>query len=298
VSPHVYEAAGLVLLSALMIGVGAALMKLLLGRMSLVRLGFYRALFALAFNVPVLLMAREWEQYQLGGSSAALGLLNAALVLVSTVVYMKTMQAGNLSIVHPITQSYPLFALLFGAVLLGERVTVALLLGTLGILVGLCGLILGSPGGVHPGQAFASSVLWALACSLILGLLGITTKLALGWVPPLSLNLLANVGVLIGYVGLLLAQKVNPWKDIGWRDVGLSAVAGVMTLGLSGALYNLALQEIPAVVGSPLLSSSLLFSVLIGVKLFRERLTWIQVLSSLLVMGAVAAVALGQAAGW
>ena len=292
---HVVASTFLVLLSALCIGIGSALIKLLLGRMSLFRLGFYRALFGLLTNIPVLIVAREWEEWEPTWMALGAGLLSASVFLVSTLTYMETVQRGSLSTVQPITQSYPLFALLLGTIILGERVTIFILMGTLAIMAGLCGLVLGSSEGIHIGPSSKRALIWALVCSFVLGLLSVVTKLALRWIPAVSLNFLCSAAVLLAYYSILSVQKVELWRGIGWRDVALAALAGLMTLGLSGIFFNVALRDIPAVVASPLLSTNLLFSVMLGVLFFHEQISKIQVLSSLLVMAGVAAIAIAQA---
>ncbi|MBM4431928.1 MAG: DMT family transporter [Chloroflexi bacterium] len=291
---HVVASIFLVLLSALCVGIGSALMKLLLGRMSVFRLGLYRAFFGFLINVPVLVVARDWEQWEPSWAAAGAGLLNASVTLSATLTYMKTVQIGSLSTVQPITRSYPLFALLLGSVILGERVTLPLLMGTLAITTGLCGLILGSSEGIHRGSFFGKAWLWALVCSFVLGLLAVTTKIALWWIPAVSLNFLDNAAVLLAYYSILLVQNVKPWRGIGWRDITLAALAGVLTLGLSGIFFNLAVRHIPVMVASPLFSTSLLFSVIFGILFFGERISGIQVLGSLLALAGVAAIAIAQ----
>ena len=136
--------------------------------------------------------------------------------------------------------------------------------------------------------------MWALACSVVLGFLAVETKLALQWVPAVSLNLLGSAGALVAYSVILSVKGVKPWRGIGWRDTVLAAIAGILTLGISGTLFNVALRHIPAVVASPLLSTSLLFSVMCGVMFLGERVSRIQLLSSLLVMAGVAGIAIAQ----
>jgi len=294
VTPSVALSILLVLLSALCIGIGSALIKLLLVDMSLFRLGFYRAFFALVLTIPAVLIAGEWQQLQITWRGAGLGLLNALIILGASLIYMNTVRSGSLSTVQPITQSYPLFAFALGSLILGEQVTLPLALGTLGVVGGLCGVILGSEEGIHLEPSFARSVMWALACSAVLGFQVVETKLALEWVPAMSLNLLSCLVALVAYRGILCAQGVKPWRGIGRRDVALAALSGLLTLGISGILFNVALRHIPAVVASPLLSTSLLFSVLCGVVMFGEHVSRIQVLSSLLVIAGVAGIAAGQ----
>lgn len=209
----------LVLLSALCIGIASALIKLLLGRMTLFRLGFYRAFFGLLLTAPILIAVRDWEQWNPSWIGMGAGLLSAGVFLMSTFAYMKTVREGKLSIVQPIMQSYQLFVLLLSTVILGERVTLRLFLGTVVVIAGLCGLILGSPERIHIGSSSKQPVLWAFACSLVLGLLSVVTKLALRWISPVSLNLLHNAVVLLAYAWILSVQHVGPWRGVGWQEV-------------------------------------------------------------------------------
>lgn len=279
----------LVLLAALSISIGSALIKLTLHRISLLRLGFYRSFFGLLVTAPVVIAAQEWQGWQPNWLGIGPVLLSSGLFLIGTLTYMKAVQTANLSKAVPIIQSHPMFAFLIGATILGERVTLPLLVGALLIIGGIIGLGLGSLDRAE--VAINRSLYWALICSLILGLSTVVMKWTLRFIPPLSLNLVLLFVALPFFYWVLRLRKIRPWTGVERRDMILAALAAICTYGLGQMLFLAALEDLPVVVATPIFSTTLLFSVVFGRLFFQERLSGVQLRGSLLILVGVSATA-------
>jgi len=97
-----------------------------------------RAVGALAFLAASALIFKQYDLMELGIRNTVL-LLVAGLIGggVAMVLYFLALKFTQASKVVPLTSVYPLFTVIFSAVILGERVSFKVLLGTLLIVVGV-----------------------------------------------------------------------------------------------------------------------------------------------------------------
>ncbi len=179
------------------------------------------------------------------------GLLNAA----GTMALYRSFEIGKMSIVAPISASYPVLTLLL-AVLTGERLTLARLVG---MALAILGVILVARGETQPGDANpidpvtqpAKSRLgvgWALLAAVVYGvmfwLLGIRVVPLLGGVPTVWIIRLTCV-ISAALVILIAGKSIAPpsRKDSPW-------ILGVGILDTSAYVFNnlgLQLEQISVV---------------------------------------------------
>ncbi len=194
-----------------------------------------------------------------------------------------------------LTSTTPLFAAVLGVVLLGEILTPAIILGTAAVVLGT---ILPMAG----GKSTRSWPLWALAFPL--GAAGLRSlahaliRMGLAFAPePLFAGLVAYS------VSFVMALALQGWRgDLGrvdWFRPGLLwfAAAGIMH-GLAVWTMNAALATTPVSIVVPLVSTTPLFTLLLGLLLFRrEIITWRQVTMVVIVVAGVILIAAGGQSG-
>ena len=195
-----------------------------------------------------------------------------------------------------LTSTTPLFAALFGVLLLSEALTLPLILGTLAVVAGTA---VQTTDGRKNGAAGRPWPLWALVFPLgaaaLRSFAHTLIRIGLAFAPePLFAGLVAYS------VSFLVAMAVQGWRRDGaavnWRNPGLLwfAAAGVMH-GLAVWSMNAALAVTPVSIVVPLVSSTPLFTLLLGLIIFRkEAITLRRVAMVVMVVAGVALIAAGR----
>lgn len=206
------------------------------------------------------------------------GLLNAA----GTLALYRSFEIGKMSIVAPLSASYPVLTLLL-SVMTGERLTLARLVG---MALAILGVILVARGETQPGDANpidpvtqpAKSRLgvgWALTAAVVYGvmfwLLGIRVVPLLGGAPTvwiIRLTCVIAAALVIRIAGKSIAPPST--KDSPW-------ILGVGVLDTSAYVFNnlgLQLEQISVVS----VLASLYGAVTVGLAalILHERVSWLQ----------------------
>ena len=191
-----------------------------------------------------------------------------------------------------LTSTTPLFAAALGVLLLGESLTLAIVLGTIAIVIGTALPTLG-------GGTGRSWPLWSLVFPLgaagLRSLAHVLIRMGLAFAPePLFAGLVAYS------VSFVVASAVHGWRRPGgrvnWANPGLLwfVAAGIMH-GLAVWVMNAALATTPVSIVVPLVSTSPLFTLALGLIWFRnEVITWRQVAMVVIVVGGVILIAAGR----
>lgn len=263
----------LVLLSALCVGFGSVLAKLIMCRLDSVVLGWFRALFGLLFSLVLFLGVGEWQiVYRLTLPHVAIMLSDAFFYFMASLFYLKAVQLGNLSVISPLTQSHPLFVLILAVVFLHEQLTLVLILGSIMTVGGI--MILSSAAQDRVSLDGVSNSLQviapALGCAISTAIFIVITKYIIQFVSPLTLNLAQMLIALIGFS--ILTTKGSHVIQIDARMLGLIAAMSLITYVVGNIAYYHALRRISSVVASPFLTTSIIFGTLFGVIFFREPL--------------------------
>jgi drug/metabolite transporter (DMT)-like permease len=166
-----------------------------------------------------------------------------------------------------LTSTGPLFAAVFGVVLLGEALTAPIILGTLAVVLGT----MIQTGGKGAGRDWP---LWAialpLAASCLRSLSHVLIRIGLAFAPePLFAGLVAYT---VSFLVAVTAEGRRSKKRVDWRSPGLAwfAVAGV-THGLAVWSMNAALQKAPVTIVVPLVSAAPVVTLLLGLVVFRRE---------------------------
>lgn len=184
-----------------------------------------------------------------------------------------------LSRAYPISLcGYPIVTLAIAFLFLHEEVSGLTLLGLIVVIVGL--YLVAFPGGpILVRFSFASSrerkgLLLVLLAVLAYGVGTVAIKRGIeGLDLPLA-NFLRFSGTAI----LLIPFTFSHWaslktKKSDWHNLSLAALSGVLSFGLGGTLFLLALEKSGAAMASVLSSTSPLFLLPMSVFFLRERVT-------------------------
>jgi len=241
-----------------------------------------RALFGL-FAIALLIVAtRSLEQYRLLTTTKTLWLVASILAggVLGDTLYLQSLRLLGMTRCFPLINSYPLFTVLFSALLLGEQVTWVMIGGALLVFVGIS--MVARPGANARGRTIGPTcskeiikgVLMALACAALYGAESILVSLGAQDIDSIVAN---SVRVpVVAVVLLLIAGQRGQWRqvrDLGRRTVWLLVLGGVLGWAVAGSFWvaavRLAGPTRAAVVGS----TAPLFAVPLSVVLLRERPT-------------------------
>ncbi|MBI2075056.1 MAG: EamA family transporter [Candidatus Harrisonbacteria bacterium] len=220
------------------------------------------------------------------GTPAWSALLLASLFWTGTAVAKYTAYKGTeVSLKEPLDQSKLILALLLGVVVLGETPSLARIIGTIVIFLGVSILLF------HPEKKFGRltdpGVQWTLGSAMLGTITAVIDKFALGYFTPEIYGLLVYIGPLLTlllflpkravHVGHLLRQR--PW----------SALSGVL---LATAAYYTLLNVYAVAdftLAYPLLQLGTLLTVLSGILIFKEREHLLQkiVATAIIVTGSI-----------
>ena len=196
-------------------------------------------------------------------------------------LYVMSLKHLGVGRAFAIANSFPLFAVLFGTLLLGTPISVKMMGGVVLVLVGV--YIVGRPRGrilpdtgpaVHPPQ-IAMGVALALIASALWGLSTVIMSLGLqGDVNPVVATSIRVPMVVI--ISLLVAARrgqLNKAVHLGRRTWLLLIVAGILGWGISGTLYAAAIQLIGPSKTAVISATSPIFAVPQSMLFLHERPT-------------------------
>ena len=221
------------------------------------------------------LAALRLDSLLLAGVSGIIGLC------VGDTLYMLSLKLIGVSRAVPVTCTYPLFTMLFTALVFSEQITLFVLLGAVLIIAGIW--LISQEKGKLTGMArsvllkgvfvaLATAVVWAVSITLMDKAL-VLSKLAI-----LDAAVVVNTVRLSATTFSLLA--ISPFFDrqfgflkLKRRTWVILALGGVVALGLGWVLLAGSLLDIPASHAVPISSVSPLFATLFGAFLLKERVT-------------------------
>jgi DME family drug/metabolite transporter len=213
---------------------------------------------------------------------------------VGDTLYMVSLKSIGVGRAVPITCTYPLFNLLWAVFLVGERVTLPIVVGAVAIVFGIW--LLGQHQEVNMfetkekvwfkgvGLALATAVVWSVSITMI--------NLAVKEAPDLDHVLAINTVRLLGIAVSLLA--VSPFIDrsLGFlkmnRSTMLALVAGgIVALGVGWFLLTYSFTETLESRAVPISSTTPLFSTLAAIALLHEKISAKNALGSVLVVAGI-----------
>jgi DME family drug/metabolite transporter len=229
----------------------------------------------------------------LPSSLAVLSVVSGLVGLgVGDTLYMVSLKTAGVARAVPVTCTYPLFSLLWTAVLEGEEITASVVLGAMAIVFGVLLLSrsehasttdIGQQRPLYVGIAFAlaTAILWSISIAMI--------NVAVTQAPDLDHALAINTLRTASVAAALLATA--PLLDRGLNFARLNkktmislVIGGLVALGLGWFFLAYSFIETTESRAVPISSTTPLFSTLAGILLFHEKMTTKGVLGSAIIV--------------
>jgi drug/metabolite transporter (DMT)-like permease len=209
-----------------------------------------RAAMSLLLIIPAMLItghsgdfaSLDWKSIVYLTSSVALG------GVVGDALYVTSLKVLGVHRAFPITNSYPLFTMLFSAILLGERVTWLMLVGMTLVMLGVYSVARPKKATIQaeeptPKRQLVRGVLLGLATAAIWGVTTVILSMGLKGINTLVANTIrVPVVVLLSLFAAGRRGHLGEIKAIRWPTLRLLLLAGLFGWGLGGTLYATALQ--------------------------------------------------------
>jgi len=207
-------------------------------------------------------------------SMSGFALLAVSIVLaiaIGDTIFFESTQRLGLGRAMTISMSYPVVAASLAALLLGERLTAAIVVGGLLTLGGLVLIVMARTDA--PGQPRAwRGVVEALLAALAWGVSVVALRVPLEEIDPVSAQAIRlPVGALILWVTPWAMRGVPALVRGGWPLFGRLVALAVVT-AISSVLYGASVKYAGVAVASVLSSTAPLFAVPLGVFFLGERL--------------------------
>ena len=223
---------------------------------------------------------------------AIVGIIRPAL---STTLAINSIKLMGPTLTSSLTAATPIFGALFAILILGERLTLPITIGTLAVVLGAV-VAAWNPKGLRRSWPLWAIVL-PLGASLIRATGHIVTKYGLLEVPSPSFAVLVGNTVSLGTALAAYGLERRPISGAGAATAGqLWFVAAGIANALSVQFLNNALAIGDVVAVLPIVSATPVFTLLMGLFWFgRETITWRTVATMALIVPGVIAVALASA---
>ncbi|MGE5215602.1 MAG: EamA family transporter [Chloroflexota bacterium] len=219
-----------------------------------------------------------------------LGLLQSGISLLTFIGLQKIGTSRS----QPLRNSYPLWSALIAVVVMHERASLAVLVGTLLVVVGVV-LIFWKPESTLPNYR-AWHVMYSLGAGFLAGLAfplrryGLTISNE-----PIFFSFVVAVVSLLGAVPYLFWKRAN--QRLVWQPKGvLHFLISGFCEALGALLTLVALTNARVVIVSPIVATTPFFSLVISLVFLRgkERVTGLTILGTVAVVAGTVAIALGK----
>lgn len=211
---------------------------------------------------------------------------------VGDTLYLVSLKLIGVARAVPITCTYPLFNLLF-AVLIGEKLTLSLILGAIIIFLGIWLLSYERENeGEGQGKFLVKGVVVALATAILwsasIAMMGMAVKNNPSLNDALVINTIRTVTIGALMLGLSpMIDRQRGFLKMKRRTVATLIVGGIVALGLGWFFLAYSFVGIPESRAVPISSTTPLFSTLAGVALLREKVTARNALGSVIIVAGI-----------
>ena len=206
-------------------------------------------------------------------------------------LYMVSLKSIGVSRAVPITCTYPLFTILWAIFLVGESVTLSVVLGALAIVFGIWLLSREKNSGNGGAEkkflskgvaiALATAIIWSIGITMI--------NMAVHEAPDLDHAYALNIMRVITAAVLMTAASPIIDKNLGFTRIGRKNVialitGGIVALGFGWFLLTYSFIYTLEAQAVPISSTTPLFSTFVGATLLHEELTAKGALGSIIIV--------------
>jgi DME family drug/metabolite transporter len=210
---------------------------------------------------------------------------------VGDTLYMLGLKNVGVARAVPISCTYPLFNLLWAVFLVGEPVTLPVILGAVAIFFGIWLLSQKEESDNAEGQgriflkgvtaALAAAILWSVSITMI----DMAVKETPDLDHALAINIVRVTAIAVSLFAVApLIDRGSGFMKMQKRTVILLIVGGIVALGVGWFLLACSFTETLESQAVPISSTTPLFSTLVGILLLREKTTSKNVLGSVIIV--------------
>jgi DME family drug/metabolite transporter len=212
-------------------------------------------------------------------------------------LYMASLKRIGVARAVPITCTYPLFNLLWSVFLVGQKITLPAILGAVAIVSGIWFLGETKEAGAREIQkrnliiGVAYALITAIAWSVSISMMDVAVTLPEGGSMDfaLAVNAIRVTAIAVSLLALspLIDRKMSFLK-ISRRTLVTLIVGGIVALGVGWFFlgYSFAIKT-PEARAVPISSTTPLFSTLSGIIFLHEKVTAINVIGSIVIVGGI-----------
>jgi len=283
----------LALSAALCYAVAAVLYKKALRNVSYLSVNLVRTVFATLLLLATL-PATQYHSSTVTFDQLALIVIGSVFILaIGDTLYYVGLKKIGISRAQPISSSYPLYSMFLAAVILNERLTLAVAVGTSLVVVGiaLIGLnrneknntaLNGGAAKLGVASSIVAAVFWSIGLAFI--------KMALNYsnIDPIFAAFISRTAALPFLLfAVIAAGDLNRIRKLTRVDVTIPAVGGMLEIGLGAILLFSSLALTDASRAIPLSSVSPLFSLVIASIYSGERVGTRNVVGTVLIVAGI-----------
>jgi DME family drug/metabolite transporter len=275
------------IMAALCWALGASLYKKAIHDMNSLHFNLIRSTSAALYAFLILFLLGKWSSFfNLDFNTIAIMAFSSILVLVAgDTLYFIGLRTIGVTKTVPITYSYSILVVLLSAILLGEAITLQLILGTIAIILGVW---LVATKALDQTQKLGSPLLGVLASlgTLLCWGFGIVLfKIILNNNDPYILTAGRMLFLLPTLVILSIIPygKKSPRKKWTKTQLSLALLSGLIALGIGDTLLYLGLNSTNINIVAPLTSITPIFSAIIAILFLGEKISKKTIIATLLV---------------
>lgn len=255
-----------------------------------------RTVVVLIFSwMMVFLVGSQWTLNEISTKSYVFLILSGMATGASWLCYFKALQIGDVNKVVPIDKSSTILTMILAFIVLGEKITINMIIGMIGIAIGTYLMIqkkeekLENLDGDVKGLKNKAWLLYASLSAVFASLTSILAKIGIENVESNLGTAIRTIVVLImSWIIVFITKKQHEIKNIDRRSLAFIVLSGIATGG-SWLCYYKALQDGLASVVVPIDKLSILVTVGFAYIFLKEKLSKKSLIGlSLIVAGTLA----------
>lgn len=220
-----------------------------------------------------------------------IGIATFFALAIGDTMYFYGLKHVGVAIGVPIAYIYPLYTLILASVVLGETVTVSLIIGTIVTVLGIFLITYKQNRQQNNNVSSNNSTKQVIDFkkglpALFIGSLSwsvgiIIFKIALFTTPPLIVTAV-RLGYLFLFMSPLFVVKQNIIRSFSKRQVTIVTIAGIIGITLGGLAFYISLDILGAARTTPITAVSPMFAALFAWAILKERIRMSQAIGILL----------------
>ncbi len=246
-----------------------------------------RAIFGLVVLIPILLLTANLQDFALISPTAMIYLIGSVVLggVFGDALYVMSLKSLGVSAAFPISNSFPLFTVIFSTLLLGTPIEWSTVVGMVLVLGGIYfvarpqGSVDDNTKAPKPSRQLIFGVLAALGAALLWGLNTVVMSMGIEGINGAVANTVRMPAViLISFVLAAWRGQTSALRQIDRRTMQLLILAGILGWGFSAYFWVMAVQLAGPNKTSIISATSPLFAVPLSALLLNERptrYTWI-----------------------